>query len=345
MQTKVLRMKGQVIRLASMCLVLVMIFTTGCKKEEIDKDNPDGPNEEEPEWIRFHTANSTLPDNQVNALAIDLNDVKWVGTANGLVRISGEEWTVFNTSNSPLPSSFIQSLVVTQNGTAWIGTNKGLVRYDQTGWIVYDTANSVLPDNAIMCLAHDNKQNIIWVGTAKGLIKIDENKNWQLYDALEDDLILSMAVDQNGALWLGMFNHFAFRGSIRQFAGEQWSTFHLDQMGYPSTFPYALTVDQNNMVVAVLTGTSVKSVIRHSNNGWQEVPGPVEATGLKTILLEKDEIWVGGNALYLFGNSTSLFLTIPGVSSGILSMALDSKGRKWLGTTNGGLAGYKSTSQ
>ncbi len=295
--------------------------------------------------MSYHTGNSTLPDNQVNALAIDLNDVKWIGTANGLVQINGEAWTVFNTHNSLLPSSFIQSLVVTGQGTTWIGTNKGLVRYNQAGWVVYDTTNSVLPDNAIMCLAHYTKQNITWVGTAKGLIKIDGNNNWQLYDALEDDLILSMAVDQNGALWLGMFNHFAFRGSIRQLAGEQWSTFHLDQIGYPSTFPYALAVYQNNAIVAVLTGFSVKSVIRHNNNSWQEVPGPVEATGLKAILLEKNQIWVGGNALYQFGDSTFITSTLSKVISGILSMARDSKGRKWLGTTNDGIISYKPASR
>jgi ligand-binding sensor domain-containing protein len=317
-------------------LAFVMLATSGCKKEEIDGQPP----QTESKWVLYQAANSSLADNQVNALVIDPNDVKWVGTANGLVRISGDSWTVFNTGNSDLPSAFIQALAVEENGTVWVGTNQGLARYNQSGWALYTSANSALADNAIMCLTHDPKSKRTWIGTAKGLVSLDSNQAWQRYDETEDDLILSMAVDQAGGLWLGTFNTFAFRGQLKWLAGQQWTTFQLDQLGYASTFPYALAIDRHNAVVAVLSGTSVRSVIRRAGSGWQEVPGPQAASGLRALLLEGDGIWVGGRTLSRFGKGEWQSLPIPGTDSGILSMAMDSQGRKWLGTFQGGLAVY-----
>ena len=330
-------------RLSAIFFLAIMISVSACRdseKEVVTK--PDEPDRTDSiEWIIYNTANSRLPDNQVNTLAIDKKDVKWAGTAKGLVRIAGEEWSIFNTANSPLPSEYISALTVEENGTVWIGTNKGLARFDGKNWSVYTSKNSVLTNDNVTCITHDPKHGITWIGTDEGLIKTDKNNNWEHID-VGDNVLLSLASDQNGAVWVGVFKPFIFRGQINKYENGRWTLHHLHDLGYTSAFPYGLAVDKNNAVLGVLAGTTVKAVVRISGNGLTEITRPDGARGLKTILLEDDKIWVGGANLSIFGSKSAECLTIPGQETHILTMALDNKGRKWMGTIFGGIAGYKS---
>ncbi len=49
------------------------------------------------EWIVYNTPNSGLPENKVQALAIDGSGNKWIATYLGLAKTN---WTVYDTSNS-----------------------------------------------------------------------------------------------------------------------------------------------------------------------------------------------------------------------------------------------------
>lgn len=324
-------------KLCYLLLLIAFVTSYGCKKETNSANLP----ADNKQWQVYTTANSKLPNNQVNAIAIDKNGVKWIGTGDGLAKLVGSNWTIFNNGNSPLPSSYIKTLAAEDDGTVWFGTDKGLAKNNGTNWEVYTKANSVMTANNIMCITYDITRKKTWVATEKELISIDSNNTWQRFDALEDELILSMATDKDGALWLGTFYHFAFRGRIRKFNNNVWTTYQLDQMGYPSTFPYGLAVDESNAVYAVLTGTSVRSVVRYDGGTWQEVSRPECATGLKSILVEGNNIWVGGKTLSRFGTAATQCLSIPGEGSNIQAIALDDSGQKWLGTVDGGVVVYK----
>lgn len=170
---------------------------------------------------------------------------------------------------------------------------------------------------------------------------MDKNNNFE-HISVADNTILSLATELNGALWVGFFKSFVFAGQISRYENGTWQHHNLHNLGYASSFPYGLAVDKNNAVLAVLAGTSTKAVLRNSGGNWEEIIRPEAARGLKSILLENDKIWVGGNSLSIFGSKNSECLSIPGQETHIQAMALDSKGRKWLGTITGGLAGYKS---
>jgi ligand-binding sensor domain-containing protein len=316
--------------------VLVLLFF-GCENNQ----TPATPTRDEPEaiWTIYNTANSALPDNQINSIVIDRHDTKWLGTANGLVRIQNLEWTVFNSKNSGLPADYVSTLAVEENGTLWIGTDKGLARFDGKTWSVYNSQNSILTNNSITSITHDPPRGITWIGTDEGLIKTDKNGHWE-YISVADNTILSLTVDRNGALWAGIFKPFIFRGQINKYANGRWTFHNLHEMGFASAFPYDLAIDKDNAVVAVLAGTVVKTVLRITDLGWEEITGPENARGLKTILVEGNKIWVGGNSLCVFGNKNAPCLNIPGQETHIRAMAMDSRHRKWLGTLYEGLAIY-----
>jgi len=318
---------------------MVFLMITSCGNNEEDPAaQQDGL---DPAWIIFSKENSKLPDNQVNALTIDASDTKWIGTADGLVRISKTGWTIFTIHNSLLPSNHITALATESDGTVWVGTDQGLAKFDGGHWSVYTCENSALTNNHITCLTHDLKNGTTWIGTDEGLVKVDKHDGFQ-HISVADNTILSITTDQDGALWIGFFKSFAFVGQISKYMDGRWQHHNLRQLGFPSALPYGLAVDKNNAVLAVLAGTSVKTVIKNSGRSWDEVTGPDGARGLRAILLEDDKIWIGGNSLSTFGSKNAECLSIPGQETHIRTMALDSKGRKWLGTLTEGLAVYQS---
>jgi len=121
----------------------------------------------------------------VRDIAVDSNNVKWIGTSNGLIRqdgmsydilfpgeniwcvtahnnrvcfgtggnglkyFDGNTWVSFNTSNSYLPSNNIRKLAMENDSNLWIGTENGLAHYDFQYWTIYNSSNSILPNNII----------------------------------------------------------------------------------------------------------------------------------------------------------------------------------------------------
>ncbi len=319
-------------------ILFISLIVSSCKKDKAIIPDEELNKPEFPEWVIYNEGNSNLRDNQINALSIDKNDVKWLGTANGLVRINLESWDSFNSTNSQLPSNYIRAITVTDQGIVWVGTDKGLASYDGQKWSVFDTNNSVLASNSITCITYDQKNERVWVGTDEGIIRIDKDGQWTFLYLT--DLVISLVCDRDGNLWAGTFNPFSFTGKIKQYKDGKWTSFNLPDIGYSSAWPYSLASDPDNNLLALLSGTAVKTLVRFDGNSWQEVQGPQVAYGLKSLLIDGSVLWVGGTKLSVFGSAQNKSINIPGINSGILAMAKDKYGRKWLGTLSDGLVVY-----
>jgi ligand-binding sensor domain-containing protein len=320
--------------------ILLTVHLFACKKNNVAGDEvPDPQQPEHKTWRIFNTTNSAIPDDQVNVICIDNQNKKWLGTSKGVAVLEDERWTIFNELNSPLPSQYVTSIAAEADGTVWIGTNGGLVSVDGNTWKVYTSQNSLLPENGILSLATDTISGTVWVGTGKGLVSIRESA-WKLYDETDGLLLYSLVADATGAVWMGAFDHFQFQGSIRKLSNGSWTAIRLEPAGYPSTFPYAIAVNGYNSVYALLTGTSVSTVVNVTGSLLTELPKPAGAGGLRAMTTEGRRVWVGGSQLSIFGDVQSPLLKIPGADYNILALAVDKSGRKWIGTAGGGLVVY-----
>lgn len=85
-------------------------------------------------WTIF----TSIPSTEILSVAIDVDNIKWVGNANnGLSKYNGLGWTNndgswihFNTSNSGIGSDRIFSVAIDANGDKWLATyGGGLVKY------------------------------------------------------------------------------------------------------------------------------------------------------------------------------------------------------------------------
>ena len=132
-----------------------------------------------------------LDGEQINAIAVDGGNRKWIATQSSGVFLVSEDGmeTIenFTTTNSPLPSNQINSLAINQlTGEVFIGTEKGLVSYmgDATEGKedysdIYAYPNPVRPEHndhvTIVGLMNDSnvkitdlKGNIIYQGKSAG---------------------------------------------------------------------------------------------------------------------------------------------------------------------------------
>jgi len=114
----------------------------------------------------YHSENSTLPDSIVVwDLAVDKNDVVWIGSDFGLIKYDRNNFTVYNTSNSPLAEDVVWSIVVDNDNVLWLSSCRfrqgGLMTFDGVNWTLYTPDNSDLPSNGVRDIAIDS-QNTIW---------------------------------------------------------------------------------------------------------------------------------------------------------------------------------------
>lgn len=97
------------------------VFTDGCQAQRILVTQPDG------------FTGYLLETENVNTIAVDGANRKWVGTSNGVFVLSPdgtEEVAYFTEKNSPLLSNEIISIAIDDNtGEVFIGTDKGIISY------------------------------------------------------------------------------------------------------------------------------------------------------------------------------------------------------------------------
>jgi len=158
-------------------------------------------------WTEYTSANSGLPDNCVNSIAIESNGTKWFGTMDGsLSSFDGSNWTVYNSSNTGMPSSHIWSIGIDGSNDKWLGTDgAGLVHFDGITWTIFNSSNS----------------------------------------SLTGDMIYTIAIDEGGTKWIGMYDQYPYEGSsgLSSFDGANWIVYYDSNAGLPSNFITAIAID------------------------------------------------------------------------------------------------------
>ncbi len=107
----------------------------------------------------FNSANG-LPDNWVNAIAIDQQGNKWIGTSGGgLAKFDGINWTVYKSWNSGLPTNWVYSIAIDEYGNKWIGTDGGLGVYREGGVLKVEEKSNEIPKEFALYQNYPNPFN------------------------------------------------------------------------------------------------------------------------------------------------------------------------------------------
>ncbi len=254
-----------------------------------------------------------------------------------------------------LPSGDINEIVQDQWGTLWIATQDGLVSYDGTEFESFyhdsDDPNSLL--NSVVQTVFVDSRNRIWAGTNNGLSMLDKDRqkfrNFRATD--EDDSLSSPYVwvieeDQEGMLWLGMFN-----GGVQQLNPDtgQFMTWRHDpenpnSLGSDNIM--AMQVDSENRiwVGTLYGGLAVISADRRQIKRFSfsdDDPNGLSDLHVISLLEHKERMWIGTpKSLSYFDPSNQTFVHLVSdfsarKSASIRDMRIDEKGNFWYVNSTG----------
>ena len=237
------------------------------------------------QWIQWSTANSDLPSDEVRALAIQSDGIVWIGTEEGLAKLTGDEWQIFTEAGSGLPDDEITALHLDNSGYLWIGTEGGLAQWDGLAFTTYRTSDSGLPDDEVTSLL-SGKDGTLYIGTERGLA-VFRDPEWQVFTPENSGLpalhILSLDVDDKGNLWVGTMKGGLGVYSEGEISGTEapvtMPKVHLLLENFPNpfnphtTFRYYLPVNGDiYLTIYDLQGGLVAELYRgYQSSGWHSV--------------------------------------------------------------------------
>lgn len=114
------------------------------------------------DFKKLNFTSNFLPNNSVNSLVIDKNDIVWVGTDEGLIYFPSSNIEVFNNISSYfkpnndneniLQNIKINSIIVDESNKKWIGTDEGIIVLSSEGNKIeyeFNFENSPLVSNKV----------------------------------------------------------------------------------------------------------------------------------------------------------------------------------------------------
>jgi ligand-binding sensor domain-containing protein len=296
------------------------------------------------EWVDYQTFNSGIQSNSLTSIAVDQNNVKWIGSlSNGLIRFDEISFTNYNESNSPIPDDRINCLSVDNQNRIWTGTDFGIGIFNGSSWIIYNRNNSGLTSEIINSIRFDNLGNA-WIGTSANLVKFD-GASWILYnDPLSHDWIKDLYIESENKIWLAtqMYGIFVLENGVV-------SEFPRTEYNYPTYSLTSLAPDQQgNIWFCFLSDTSGRGGISYWDGSSFTTFFPVSSgNAINHIFIDQqNNKWVStqeGFILYDPLNSLQLFnLSNSLISSNLITASIkDINGNVWVTTQSAGLNKYK----
>lgn len=291
----------------------------------------------------------------------------WVGTFGGYRIIDSKTSKVKNVGVNELigNGSSVLSFAEGNGNKMWIGTNRGLLAVDTKTdmtekFVQHPTDPNSLSDNCIRVIVKD-KAGRLFFGTNRGLNVLIDNKN-QFQSFLRsdnrqnsDDMIYTASFAHDGKLWI------ATEEGVSVFDPENKSFTDIrpnrrEPFGLSQKSVRSICMAKNGII---WIGTYQGGVNKFDPNLALfnlKKSSPFDPKGLLSPVVtsfaayKKNKIFVGtdGGGLHLFDRTTGLFeqinikskIDFSGTPLAILTLALDSDGKLWIGTYQDGLFCY-----
>ncbi len=248
----------------------------------------------------------------------------WVGTPDGLNRLSAANRVTHITSADGLPDDYIRSLAASPDGSLWIGTRHGLAHLTTSthGSSIITTSLNADLIGAIFLATHTTTNgpdtNSLWAATSSGLARISAEgsiRNFTTADGMAPSVFTALTEDARGRLWAGSED-----GTVQLFDGTRFLTvLRVPSANHENTGLQSLAFDPSESLwirmrrgVFRLRSTALEACVVHH---------PCNPTGIHLVRfgvaegLHNDEIVPTSNATPWLDRSGSLwFPTRSGVA-------------------------------
>ncbi|KPK95541.1 hypothetical protein AMJ80_05010 [bacterium SM23_31] len=256
------------------------------------------------QYIRYTTSDGLI-NNWVNAVVIDSEGNKWIGTGElfeygaNACKFDGETWTSY-TFYDGLYNNQVFSIAINKNGDIWFGGDTGVSKYDGNTWTSYSwLKGDSIYFGRVQCIAFE-QDSIVWLGQYGGISKFD-GKSWIKYrlgSNLNYNDVKAVAIDADGTKWFGTRG-----GGVFTFDGFNWASYGTED-GLVHSRVQAIKIDSDG-------------------NKWFGTYGGVSKFD---------------------GNTWTNYKTTDGlVEERVYAIAIEEEGIKWFGT-DGGVSVFGSLS-
>ena len=147
-------------------------------------------------WTHYNSENSGLPHDVMHCIAIDENDVMWIGTGyGGLTRFDGQNWYSYNYGNSNIPFDEVIAISINKNnGEIWICMYSfGIAKFDGNSFTHFITPDTPYEFDLNYDIAIEN-DTTVWVSTiGAGLARLCGNE-WTVFDSTNSELSASSSL-------------------------------------------------------------------------------------------------------------------------------------------------------
>lgn len=184
------------------------------------------------------------------------------------------------------------------------------------------------------------ESNFMWVGTSGGLVKIDKITNSSIFynitnSGLPGNHVYSIAIDSLGNKWIGTGN------GLAKFDGTTWTVYNTSNSGLPGNEITSIAIDgSGNKWI----GAGEEGLAKFDGTSWTDYNQMfgLRNHGITSIVIDNSEtIWIGlleeGGLVKFDGTNWTRYDSynsgLPG--SYVSSIAIDSIGNKWIGTSYG----------
>lgn len=304
-------------------------------------------------WVDYSDKTSGIHDNFLSSVAVDQNDVVWVGSKKGVSSYDGREWQYYSIENSGLAGMVINSIKVDKDNNKWFATNSGISKYNGSVWINEGLGTSpTFPDNWVEDIEFlEDGRKII--ATKNGL-GISSNNAWKVtrFDTYPyANWFTDIAVIDENDIWVTHKTN-----GLLHLDGSKYGERFFAELDPPSihTFYNCVTIAEDavwfgNSIVEpdAMAGLTTFSFSdnKFNNSRYTSLRG-IDVYNIK--IKNGNEKWIASrNGLYIFTNYYNReyynIRNSPLKAWGIFDVAFDSKGDAWIATDGAGLYHFKVT--
>ena len=301
------------------------------------------PSRAEESWTSFDIQDGLLR-RMVRILAPARDGGMWAGTTGGLNHWDGARWQGFSAGNGLAPGAI--TAVAEQGSDVWAGSwGGGLSVLRGTNWQTYRADNSPLPGDWISALASD--ADGVWVATyGAGLARV-KGATWTSFrrtnSGLPSDWLTCLLPDGRGGLWVGTER----AGLAHLDASGQWHRLSVPGGSAANAHVTALARRSDELWVGTSHGLAILNL---DTLRWLFLDSKAGLPEQRVTALAgaESEMWIGtdGGLAHWHAGSLQAYTVRDGLAQNAVStVALDSRGRLWVGTLGRGLAVRGEVSQ
>jgi len=281
-------------------------------------------------FVNFSTDDG-LPDNEIDKLFIDENNILWVATPKGLARLDNQRFVSFPFSKSLTVEYNINDICEFKQ-QIYLAADEGLLRFESDTFLLLTSGNESANTIRTICNSGDS---LLICGSKNGLYKFENNAYLKFGRSSIDTVNISDMFLRNDELIISTYGFGVLSYNIKTQTDSAYSSSQ-ERVRAMYASPVSILCATKNGAFEITGG---KTYYYSLQNG-------LIFENIRCVFIDNENnLWLGTNGkglLKLTGKSILSYTKADGLSSdAVMSISQDSQGYYYFGTYEAGVTKWK----